>query len=171
MKFRYLYIPVLVATAIVYLLMLFWSLPGIAEHAGGLMPFDLRPTGYSVADAKAFLGALGPEGRALYLGPQAWLDLLFPALVALTFILSFKGLRAGAIGYVGSLAALAGSGFDYAENAAVRGLLLNPPTDDAIHWASRMTQLKSTGITIASLVLIAVLAMWFKRRFSRANAD
>ena len=64
------------ATIGLYLVMLLWSLPKIAAEAGGLTPFDMRPGGYSLAEARAFLAALSPEGTAFYLGVQHRLDMV-----------------------------------------------------------------------------------------------
>jgi hypothetical protein len=49
-------------TIAVYLTMVLWSLPHLREMAGGLAAFDLRPTGYSPAEAKAVVSALGTAG-------------------------------------------------------------------------------------------------------------
>lgn len=62
------------------------TLPKISAAAEGLLPFDLRATGYSEAEAQAFLTALSPEGRALYQGTQHRLDTLYPPLLALVLI-------------------------------------------------------------------------------------
>ena len=79
-------------TNIVYLVMVVWSLPKVSEAAGGLVPFDMRPTGYSFEEAKAFLAALGPEGTAFYLHVQQRLDLLYPALLAATLFFAIRAL-------------------------------------------------------------------------------
>jgi hypothetical protein len=38
---------------------MFFSLAHLARLAGGLTPFDIRPWGYSYADARAFLETIG----------------------------------------------------------------------------------------------------------------
>ena len=43
------------AAMAIYIAMILWSLPVITEAAGGLAPFDMRPFGYTLADAQAFL--------------------------------------------------------------------------------------------------------------------
>lgn len=43
------------AAMAIYITMIWWSLPLIAEAAGGLAPFDMRPLGYTLKDARAFL--------------------------------------------------------------------------------------------------------------------
>ena len=84
-----LYGLVFLAGAGVYAAMLLWTLPAITEAAGGLMPFDMRPFGYTHTEALNFLAALTPDGLALYLGPQAWLDRAYPALLGLFLAWSF----------------------------------------------------------------------------------
>ena len=54
---------VFAVTLAVYGTMLAWSLPTVAASAEGLMPFDMRPGGYSFAEAEAFLAALSAEGE------------------------------------------------------------------------------------------------------------
>ncbi len=73
-------------TAAVYLwLVLGYGVP-MQDMAGGLPPFDLRPQGYDLDAALAYLVALPPEGVALYLGPIAQLDTAFPILMGLTLL-------------------------------------------------------------------------------------
>ena len=73
-------------------LIFLWAAPRI--EAGGLAPFDLRTQGYSFAEARAFLTALTPEGRAVYLGPQRVADTIFPVGFAGTMMcLVFWGLK------------------------------------------------------------------------------
>ena len=85
-----LYGLVFLAGAGVYAAMLLWTLPAITEAAGGLMPFDMRPFGYTHTEAVNFLAALTPEGLSLYLGPQAWLDRAYPALLGLVWFWSWR---------------------------------------------------------------------------------
>jgi hypothetical protein len=50
--------------------MFFGSLAHLTRLAGGLTPFDIRPWGYSYAEARAFLEAIGEQGRADYASPE-----------------------------------------------------------------------------------------------------
>ncbi len=52
------------AAMLVYFLMVFGSLADI-ERITGVRAFDMRPNGYSYADALALISALGEEGRVL----------------------------------------------------------------------------------------------------------
>src|SRR5262249_5408937 len=64
--------------------MMFWSLPYLRRIAGGLQPFDLRPFGYSVEEARALLFALSQIGRDYYANVQLAIDNAFPATYALS---------------------------------------------------------------------------------------
>lgn len=148
---------VVAVTLAVYLVMVLWSLPKIADWAGGLAPFDMRPMGYSPEEARAFLAALPVEGRDFYLNVQHRLDLVYPGLLALSLVLAFRRLSPGALGLALGVVAVAGAGFDYAENAAVTGLLSGNPSDAALSAASRLTLAKSVCTTLALCALLILL--------------
>lgn len=155
---------VVAVTLAVYLVMVLWSLPRITDWAGGLVPFDMRPLGYSPEEARAFLLALPAEGRAFYLDVQHKLDLVFPGLMALSLVLGFRHLAPGASAFVLGLLAVSAAGFDYAENAAVAALLSADPTDAALVAASRLTLTKSIFVTLAlSALLILLVRAGLKR--------
>lgn len=156
------------ATAVVWLFMVLLTLPYIQQQAGGLAPFDLRPLGYSFDEAKAFLTALSPQGKAYYLGPQHWLDLFFPGLVAATLYCALVVLLRPYVGgngrFVAALAAFVAV-FDWLENSAVAAMLNAGPDGiaaDAVAAASRWTVLKSATHTIllTATLLLAVVAGW-----------
>lgn len=156
---------VVAAALAVYLVMVLWSLPKIASWANGLAPFDMRPLGYSPGDARAFLAALPVEGREFYLNVQHRLDLVYPGLMALSLVLAFRRLAPVRLSIVLGVFAIAGAGFDYAENAAVAGLLSGDPTDAALVAASRLTLAKSACTTLALSALLILLARAGLRRW------
>ncbi len=49
-----------------------------------MTPFDIRPGGYSYAEAQAFLEAIGEHGRRYYAVPELILDALYPPLYAVS---------------------------------------------------------------------------------------
>jgi hypothetical protein len=152
---------VIAATLAVYLVMVIWSLPKVAEAAGGLVPFDLRPLGYSETEARAFLAALSDAGRRFYADVQHRLDLAYPALMAASLSLCFGRLIGSrAIRWTLIAVALGAMGADYAENVMV-GQMLEFPSDsapaDLIARASTATVVKSTlGAVAITAVLVAV---------------
>jgi hypothetical protein len=142
-------------TALTYGLLVMWFGPQVQAAAGGLMPFDLRATGYGVAEARDFLAALTPEGRALYLGPVRINDTVFPILFTLTLCLPLRGKA-----WVWFLPALAYGVLDLAENMAVAALLRAGPevADSAVALASGLTMAKFAACVVA--VVLALLGVW-----------
>lgn len=158
-----LYWLVFLAGAGVYAAMLLWTLPAIREAAGGLMPFDLRPFGYTHTEALDFLGALNAEGLALYLGPQAWLDTAYPALLGLFMAWSFIRLGPGTLPRVLLVvAAVTETGFDYLENTRVRAMLLAGPegTTEAMAQAASLATVLKSGLVTVCLAVLLLLALW-----------
>ena len=168
---RALYWCVFAATGVVYAIMLLGTLPAISEGAAGLIPFDMRPFGYSTADAQTFLDSLTDDARASYLGPQRLLDSVFPALYGLSLIGAFRVLIANrslrrALILVAVCAALA----DYVENIRVARMLLHDGLVPAtlVSAASQATVIKSVLNTITTVSLfiaagIAVVSKWKSR--------
>lgn len=162
------------ATVAVYLAMVLWTLPRITGEAGGLLPFDLRPTGYSFDDARAFLAALSPEGTSLYLGAQHSLDSAYPALLAATLffaILMAAPRRPAVLRTVMAMTAVPGMMFDYLENGAVARMLnlgTAGLTPEAVAGASRWTVLKSGFTSLAMLLLLVLLALSLSTRLFAA---
>jgi hypothetical protein len=169
----------LLAAVAVYLALVLWSLPRIEAAANGLTPFDLRPFGYSGEEARAFLSALTDAGRAQYAGPQRWLDMVYPALLALTLVLGiFRfGARFPLAGRVLlSAVAVAGSAFDYLENARVAAMLALPPAEvtDAMAAAASQATVAKSGLGAFSITMVLILAVLFgvrRRRRRRQKTD
>ncbi len=158
-----------IAAITVYLIMVFGTLAQL-QALSGLVPLDLRPTGYSAEEARALLAALGAEGRNLYLKGQLVLDLLYPPLLALTLAslyallgrdLSHRWVVNGAIAVSWLSAAL-----DYLENAGIAAMLLtwNDLSDDLVQVTSAATLAKSATTTMAmtGLLVLAAWALWRK---------
>jgi len=166
------------ATLGIYLAMVTWSLPRIADEAGGLPPFDLRPTGYTFEEARAFLVALTPQGGEFYRTTQHALDLLFPGLLAATLywaIVILLPARLGGWRFVLAVPVLLTAYFDWSENAAVDGLLTagaQAITPEAVAAGSRLSIAKAASSTIAYLALIGLLVWhgyaWMRRSRARA---
>lgn len=156
----------------IYLAMLLWSLPRVAEAAGGLTAFDLRPGGYSFEEAMTFLSALTAEGNAFYRGTQHLLDAAYPPLMSLTLFLAIAGLSA-AIGHwrwVLAAVALPSALFDLAENVAVDRMLAAGAaglTADLVETASFCTVLKSLSSAAGLTVFLASWSWWWLARLRR----
>ncbi len=89
---------------------------------------------------------------------QQRLDTVYPALLALVLVFSFRKLAPGKPGLVLVGLAIVAAVFDYVENLAVRSMLLAEVVTDAMaQWASAMTIAKSTCTTVALLALLILL--------------
>ena len=163
---RVTFLTVLTATLGVYFTMLFWSLPKLSELAGGLKMFDLRPGGYSLAEAQEITSALGEAGRAFYLGTQHKLDTAYPLLLTLTLTMSYAKLFTRKIALALMLLAAMAASFDLLENMTVADMLRAGPealTADMSEAASRWTLLKSVASSLAFLALLAGLGLaWWR---------
>src|SRR5215813_1172209 len=136
-------------------MMMFWTLAYLRRTAGGLEPFDLRPFGYTPAEARALLYALSSVGRAYYADVQLQLDTAFPAVYALSRGLLLLWLTAPGrtatrpIPLPARLALLtlplATAWVDYVENEGIAAMLAagERAGDELIERASFWTRAKS----------------------------
>jgi hypothetical protein len=74
----------LAASGLLWAVMFFGPLAHLTHRAGIVTPFDIRPKGYSYADARAFLEAIGEQGRRYYAIPEFVIDTFYPPLYALS---------------------------------------------------------------------------------------
>lgn len=164
------YWVVFAATLAIYGTMLIWTLPDISADAAGLVPFDMRPFGYTLDEVRAFLAALGDKGRALYLGPQHLLDLAYPLGLAIVL--------AGAVGALIAnwklrglvyLAILLGMLADYSENTFVTLMLEYPVAvpEKLATYASVSTVVKSMLTGLAMMAVLGALILAAARRWIR----
>ena len=138
----------LAISVVLYGIVFFWSLPVLTGEAGGLWPFDLRPTGYSVTEARQYLAALSSEGRAFYLTIHHRLDVFFPAMLAITALLAARLVYGRRASILVSIVVLMATASDYFENYFVAEMLR--------HEAS---QLDATMIQIASFWTVSKFAL------------
>lgn len=145
--------------AALYAAMVLWSLPRLVELAGGLHPFDLRPFGYDAEAARALVVALGPEGRAFYLGVQHGLDALYPPLLALVLAGAAVQLAPGWPGRALALVAGLGCAMDWAENATVAALLRLGPEGFEAALAARASAFTIAKGALTVGVMLALVAL------------
>lgn len=149
---------VLSAMFAVWLAMNLWSAPQIEAMSGGLRLLDMRITGYSFAEAKDFVTAIGEEGVALYLGPQLWLDMIFPPLLGAVLFFCYRWLFPGWVGLAIGSMSLTYVFLDYLENLALLTILRAGPnfmTPEMVALANQWT------ITKWSLSLVGLSALLF----------
>lgn len=167
------YAALLCLTLAVYVVIVGWSLPRIATGAGGLMPFDLRPGGYSFDAARTFLGALDRQTTDFYLDVQQRIDTVYPALLALTLATGIWALTRRAplwLRLAAVVLCVLGAGFDWLENLRVAALLRAGPeavTQQMVAAASRATVLKSAASALAMTALLAALVLCGWRNIRR----
>lgn len=171
----------LVASAVLWAVLGLVTVPHIRQLAGGAAPFDLRWSGYTFEDARAFLAAIGEPGRAYYLNPELILDGIFPPLYSLSFALAFwwltmpGRLRQGAI-FLSLRWALVALSFttailDGVENFCIARMIWTWPDLSAglVHVGSLATQSKLVAATISALLLVLLGAMAALRRVWRGG--
>jgi hypothetical protein len=153
-----------------------WTFPFISSRAQGREAFDMRPMGYSVDDARAFLGAIDKKGISFYKEIQLPLDIVYPLLICLfilcTLVILARALNGGRLS--GEFKAprwlswlmtipLLGMLSDYFENICVFMMLSNPlrVSDIIIHAANFFTLAKSISTTInwSSVIALAIMAL------------
>jgi hypothetical protein len=176
----WLVVATLLVSIALWAFMLFGTLARLSELAEGAEPFDLRPFGYGVGDARALLTLLGEEGRAYYAQVQLALDSVYPATYALSRALAVwwltTPLRLGRWSptqpwrIVMVCLPILAAGVDTYENARIAAMLVRGTGVDAelVASASRATQLKSiTGLLSEVMVIVlglAVFVRWRRRR-------
>jgi hypothetical protein len=170
----------LIISIAIWAVMVFWTLAYLRRISGGLEPFDLRPFGYDVGEARALLMALSQLGRDYYLNVQLSLDNAYPFTYAVSRVLLLLWLtipgrladqpipplwRAALV-----VLPVATATCDYIENNAIAAMLVAGPGVDAdtVAWASFWTQAKSMGglltDAIAVIMLVTVFNRWWQRR-------
>ena len=145
----------LIVSFAIWAVMVFWTLAYLRRTAGGLEPFDLRPFGYTPAEARALLYALSSIGRTYYADVQLQFDTAYPAVYALSrglllFWVTAPGRTAtrplpllARLGLL--LLPLATAWFDYFENEGIAAMLAAGPQagDELIERTSFWTRAKS----------------------------
>jgi hypothetical protein len=168
---------IVIATAIVYAMMMLVTIPHLTALNGGRAIFDMRPAGYSFSEAMDLLSALGGEGRQYYLNVQQRLDTLFPLLdaataaIGLTTFIPGKSnpVRGAAIILLAAPCAL----LDWGENWAVARLLTGYPdavTPTAVSLASGLSIAKSIWVTVAYSTLLIALVLWMRQKFRQRKS-
>src|SRR4051812_32627859 len=173
----------MVVSMAIWAVMVFWTLAYLRRISGGLAPFDLRPFGYDVGEARAFLAALSQIGRDYYLNVQLSLDNAYPFTYAVSRAvlllwltipgrLSDQPLPSFARAALVALP-IATAACDYIENDAIAKMLVAGPQVDAetVAWASFWTQAKSAGAFVcdglAVILGVTVFHRWWQHRYGR----
>ena len=153
--------------ALIYLIMINVTLAHI-EAVSGQTPFDMRPLGYSPADAAALLNALGTDGSEYYLRYQIPLDTLYPAMLALTLIAAISrfGQRMpnSKLVRLGIALSLGAALFDYGENLGIVAMIRAwPDTSDMLVYAVSIATIVKSVLTTLSVSLVLVVGFFWSR--------
>lgn len=134
-------------------------------------PLDLRPAGYSPADAHAMLQSLGSEGRRFYVTIETTVDVVYPIVYAIMFFLAIHWLadRAPAPATWPRRAALlpvAAAALDVAENVGILRMVQRFPerADTAARISSTFTTIKWACFAVTLLVVLWLGARALTRR-------
>jgi hypothetical protein len=160
---------------VVYLTILFYSIPKVTASAPEMKLFDLSPSGYTTEYAISLLNAIGQQGRDLYLSLQLPLDFIYPGLFIIFYSIFFAWLLKKNHGleskvyYALYLPILAGL-FDYAENILIIMMLKAYPHLDSglVAAASLATIVKSILSSIFfTLLLLSIIQVIWKSIFKK----
>jgi hypothetical protein len=157
---RLAWLALLAATAAAYGWVVFGVGPALIAAGEGLQPFDLRPFGYTRADAAVYLDRIGAAGRAWYAGHVIPADLVFAALFAAA--MGATALRLGGGVAVALIAALPGL-CDLAETLTLGRLVVQDPAaldPRLVARASVLTQAKWAALVLAAGMLAW---LWWRR--------
>lgn len=158
-----------VIAAVIYLAMINITLGHIAA-VSGQVPFDMRPMGYSPADADALLAGLGIDGRRYYLNYQIPFDMVYPAMLALTLICTIHwfghGMMHRKLARFAIMFSLVGALFDYVENIGIVAMIWMWSEVPAllVLFVSSATILKSVFTTLAVFTTVFVGYEWMRDR-------
>lgn len=166
-------ITLLILTNLIYALMLGYTIPTLMEYSSGLPIFDMSPMGYSYDQAMTLLISLGGEGRAFYL-TQLALDMIYPAMFAVTYYLLFVwllakcGITSGVWQWLAMLPVLSALA-DYLENISIWLMLssFDDITPKMVETASMLTVTKSMLGMLYWFFLLAFVVVASVRRIKQ----
>ncbi len=145
---------------VIYFSMLLVTIPKVLTHAGELKLLDMMPAGYDVKYVKLLFESLGEEGRVAYLYRQIPLDLIYPSLFAISFVLLLAYIlnritKEGSKAFYLCLLPIAAGFFDYLENSGIIHMLVTYPDFSfaVAKTTSVFSILKSAFMTLYFIVL------------------
>jgi len=140
-------------------------IPAILNHKAGMNIFDLKAMGYSLNYANSFIAAIGAKGRDVYLFAQLPLDMIFPIVYGLLYlVLANKVLKKMSITMFASIMVMCLS--DYAENISIYMMLLSQKLSASLVAAASVFTVTKTVfycLVLLSIILPAVIGIIQKK--------
>ncbi|MGL1903003.1 MAG: hypothetical protein OCC49_12765 [Fibrobacterales bacterium] len=155
-------VPLLISIVLaqaVYAIMMITTIPTLTSFAQGILILDMQPFGYSTDYIQQLFSTLQAVGRNYYLTVQLPLDMVYPALFALSnsalLLYLFRKLSYKQFRFICFIPMLGGL-FDYLENISIAHMLFYYPDFNPAFGvvASMFTIAKSFFTTGFFLVLI-----------------
>jgi hypothetical protein len=156
--------------------MFFGPLAHLADLADGMRPFDIRPAGYSYLDARAFLDAIGSEGRRYYASPELVIDTFYPPLYAVSrglalWWLTMPGRVRDAplppkVRYALIAVPVVMASLDLIENGCIAMMLWTWPalSPGLVEISSFATRIKIAAGALTEVLMAVLAVVWLARR-------
>ena len=153
-----------ILTNVVYLFMLFVTIPKTMAFSNGMKLLDMLPTGYNRDYVNLLFKTLGENGREIYLTNQLPVDMIYPLLFGLSyslllayFLKKLNKLKSP-FTYLCLLPIIAGIS-DYLENIGIITMLNSYPdlTETTVKATNIFSVIKSTSTSIFFITLIVIL--------------
>ncbi len=150
-------------TNVVYLFMLFVTIPKTMRFSNEMKLLDMLPTGYNRDYVNELFRTLGEHGREIYLTNQIPVDMIYPLLFGLTyslllayFLKKLNKLKSP-FTYLCLLPIIAGIA-DYLENIGIITMLNSYPdlTETIVNATNTFSVIKSTSTSIFFIALIVI---------------
>jgi hypothetical protein len=180
--FGFLVAALLVASGLMWAVMFFGPLTHLTHLAGGMTPFDIRPRGYSYAEASAFLEAIGSQGRRYYANPELIIDTFYPPLYAVSrglamWWLTMPGRVREAplplkVRYALIAVPVLMASLDLFENGCIAVMLWTWPdlSNGLVEVSSFVTQMKIVAGVLTEALMGALAVIWLMRWGTRRRA-
>lgn len=171
-------VGLLLVTNIVYMIMLFYSIPKVMLSSGGMKILDMLPSGYSQDYIRSLFSALGENGRRDYLFGQIPWDMVYPGLFAISYawLMGYLLYRLGKLDgpwrYLCLLPFIAGTA-DYLENICIIILLNSYPnlSTSTMSASHLFTIIKSMITTLFFLGFMMVIVLFIVQAFRKKNNE
>jgi hypothetical protein len=171
----------LVLSGLIWAVMFFGPLAHLTRLAGGLAPFDIRLRGYSYVEARAFLEAIGSQGRRYYANPELIIDTFYPPLYAVSRGLALWWLTMSGrvreaplplkVRYALIAVPILMASLDLFENGCIAVMLWTWPdlSKGVVEISSFATQVKIIAGALTEALMGGLAVVWLLRLFARGH--